>query len=91
MCVSFRFSVNRVEEGQVFEVTLGFQLILDGNTTLYDILSNAHIPIQACNGEFTLPGDGTIAGFSAVLGERVGQSAVSVVLKALGLEVCIPK
>ena len=72
-------------------MTLGFQLTLDGDTTQFDILNKALVPIPACNGEVTLPGDGTIAGFSAVLGDRVGQSAVSVVLKALGLEVCIPK
>ena len=72
---------------------LSLELQLDDQPTNIQVLSGTTIPIPLCNEDaaIVLPGDGTIGGFARALGENVGQTAVELVLKHIGLEVCLCK
>ena len=84
----FRFSVDKDDIAQVFKLGLAFDLTIDGAETMFPILTDTSIPIPVCSDDpFVLPGDGSIKGFVKAVGQNVGQTAVDVVLKQLGLEV----
>ena len=86
--IYFRFSVDKDDDAQVFKLGLAFDLTIDGAETIFPILTDTSIPIPVCsNDPFVLPGDGSIEGFVKAVGQDVGQTAVDVVLKQLGLEV----
>ena len=72
-----------------FVLNLEFQLELENRTTEYSILSNTSIPIPVCheNVTYTLPGDGTIAAFSKMVGKSFTPAAIDVILYQLGLKV----
>ena len=75
-----------------YEVDLAFTLWIDGVPTDFPVLSGRQFPIPGCHGNaslsLTLPGDGTVRGFLAELGEsHVGQAAIQLVLRKLNLQV----
>ena len=84
----FRFSVDKDDDAQVFKLSLAFDLTIDGAETMFPVLTDTSVPIPVCSDDpFVLPGDGSIEGFVKVVGNNVGQTAVDVVLKQLGLQV----
>ena len=54
-----------------------------------NVLDRVTIPIPFCNPNttLTLPGDGSIAGFAELLGDKITAEATEAVLRKLGLEV----
>ncbi len=76
----------------MFSVTLDVELCIDNTCTTTSILDHVWVPIPICNTNavtFTLPGDGTVAGFIRELGGRIGDSAIDLVLEKNGLNVRI--
>ena len=55
-------------------------------------MSDTRAPIPLCNDNplFTLPGDGSIAGFVRGLGQDISQIAIDIVLQELELKVSYP-
>ena len=81
--------MNKLEKEDRFELYLSCQLTVDDDTTDFQILTAATVPIPACNevSDFHFPGDGSIEGFVEILGHNIGQTAVDQVLTYLGLKV----
>ncbi len=74
----------------MFIITLQLQLCIDDVCSLVSILEGTRLPIPLCSTDLTayeLPGDGTVAGFIQDLGDKVGDTAVDVVLHKFGLNV----
>ena len=86
----FRYSINKLDEEDVFSITLTLNLCIDEACEDISIFKDLKVPIPGCNTDFTslvLPGDGSIEGFVQYLGGEVGDAAVTVVLERLGLSV----
>ncbi|XP_071798137.1 uncharacterized protein [Asterias amurensis] len=86
--VTLSFSVDKLTETRVFSVTLDVELCIDNTCATTSILNHVWVPIPICNINavtFTLPGDGTVAGFIGELGGRIGDSAIELVLEKYGL------
>ncbi|XP_033637389.1 uncharacterized protein LOC117298318 isoform X2 [Asterias rubens] len=86
--VTLSYSVDKLTEKKVFSVTLDVELCIDNACVTTSILDHVWVPIPICNINavtFTLPGDGTVAGFIKDLGGRIGDSAVDLVLEKYGL------
>ncbi|XP_072033123.1 uncharacterized protein [Amphiura filiformis] len=86
--IEITFSIDKLDDDKEFLVNLALKLDIEGDITELGILSNTRFPIPLCNtnATFTLPGGGSIDGFVRALGDNVGQAAVAVVLRQLGLE-----
>ena len=94
VCVNLfcSYSVDKLTEMMVFSVTLDVELCIDNACVTTSILDHVWVPIPICNINavtFTLPGDGTVAGFIKDLGGRIGDSAIDLVLEKYGLNVRI--
>ncbi|XP_033637723.1 uncharacterized protein LOC117298529 [Asterias rubens] len=86
--VTLSYSVDKLTEMMVFSVTLDVELCIDNACVTTSILDHVWVPIPICNINpvtFTLPGDGTVAGFITELGGRIGDSAIDLVLEKYGL------
>ena len=84
-----RFSIDKLDSTDEYEVDLVFTLRIDDVTTDFPVMADKRIPIPICNRNFSLalPGDGTVKGFFKELGDNVGQAAIDLVLKELNLQV----
>ncbi|XP_072033124.1 uncharacterized protein [Amphiura filiformis] len=83
-----RFSINKLTDEDVFSITLGIELCIDGNCEAVSVLKDLKVPIPICNidvDNFKLPGDGTVEGFVQQLGNDIGDSAIDLVIQKLGL------
>ena len=85
----YRFNVDKLTEQKEFLIDLAVTLCIDGTCRPINLLQGAHVPIPICNpnATFTLPGDGTIAGYLADLTGEITDAAVDLVLDYLGLKV----
>ncbi|XP_022105071.1 uncharacterized protein LOC110987006 [Acanthaster planci] len=79
--------VAKITEEKQLEVDLSLVLCIDGACDTLTVLSASHLPIPLCNtpDPFTLPGDGTVAGFMTYLGGNIGQFAIDAALRHLNL------
>ena len=84
-----RFSVLKLDDTDEFNFDLDLMLELEGTTTPITIMADTRVPIPLCNDNplFTLPGDGSIAGFVRGLGQDISQIAIDIVLQELELKV----
>ena len=78
-------------EEKYFVLDFSLRLEIENEISEYIIISGTRIPIPVCNenATFTLPGDGSIEGFVKAVGETVGQTAIEIVLRQLGLQVIL--
>ncbi len=85
----YRYSIDKDDDAEEFSLNLLFEFELEGDITAFNLLYDTKVPIPLCNENamLILPGDGSINGFIRAVGENVGQSALEVVLRQLGIEV----
>lgn len=85
----YSFTVDKLTAEKVFVVDLSVTLCIDGTCTPINLLHGARVPIPICNanGTFSLPGDGTIAGYLDTLTGGITDAAVDLVFESLGLKV----
>ena len=84
-----RFTIDKLDDIQSFALSLDIEFCPDGDCTSMEILDDLIIPIPFCNPNitFSLPGDGSIAGFVEFLKDKITDESVTAVLRKLGLEV----
>ena len=90
MSIYHSYSIDKLTANKVFSVTLNVVLCIDDTCKTTPVLDNVWVPIPICNTNatsFTLPGDGTVAGFIRELGGSIGNSAIDLVLEKFGLDV----
>ena len=90
--LNFSYSIDKLTAQKVFSVTLNIGLCIDGTCTLTPVLDHVWVPVPLCNTSatsFTLPGDGTVAGFVQELGDHIGTSAIELILEKYGLDVSV--
>ncbi len=83
-----RYSLDRSED--TLSITLDLILCIDSICNTIPVFSEVGLPKPVCNVDystFTLPGDGSVAGFVEYLDGNVGEFATEIVLKKYGLEV----
>ena len=86
-----RYSINKLDEEDVFSITLTLNLCIDEACEDIPIFKDLKVPIPGCNTDFAsfvLHGDGSLRGFVQYLGGQIGGAAVTLVLERLGLSVC---
>ena len=86
-----RFTVDKLTAKKEFLIDLSVSLCIDGTCTPINLLQGAHVPIPICNtnATFSLPGDGSIAGYLDTLAGEITDVAVDLVLDTLGLKVTL--
>ena len=83
----FRYSINLHETEPVLLLNFATTLCVDGNCEDLTIFDSLSIPIPTCDTNIALPGDGTIGGFVAALGGKVGAIGVGFIANMLGIGV----
>ena len=60
---------------------------IDSSCEVSTVLNDVSIPIQYCNGEMEIPGDGTVTGLLSALGGNIGSIGVTFIQSMLGFDV----
>ena len=84
-----RFNVNRLDEVDQFSLNVGVTLDVDGDLFAYPLLDDLLIPIPGCYRNALLPGKSTISNLLQQMGGNIGSIGIDVVLRTLGLQVCM--
>ena len=86
-----RFTVDKLTAKKEFLIDLSVSLCIDGTCTPINLLQGAHVPIPICNqnATFSLPGDGSIAGYLDTITGEITNVSVDLVLGSLGLKVTV--
>ncbi len=74
----------------MFSVTFYIELCIDGSCDEMSMFRDVKVPIPVCTidwNTFELPGDGTVDGFVQQLGDSIGDEAIDLVIKKIGLDV----
>ena len=81
--------MNRLDEVDQFRINVGVTLDVDGDLFAYPLLDDLLIPIPGCYRNALLPGKSTISNLLQQMGGNIGSIGIDVVLRTLGLQVCM--
>lgn len=83
----FRYSLGLSETKLDLKLSLTITHCIDSSCEDSNVLSDVSIPIQYCNGEMEIPGDGTVTGLVDAVDGKVGSIGVTFIQFILGFDV----